>query len=254
MPGPRVIEFFSDGAALFMQFPQGQGITEPTVQKAQFYVTTPEETQATRPILSLPAIRYMPVERRQAPQDLGPLLSVEVDGDLIYYGWPEEYDIQSYDRNGQLLRRIRRSWEPTPILKQHIETYVRMMTERDWEMGGPPPEEYVARLRRMLDQMIYPESFPAFDRLMLDRVGNVWARTTEEADLARYVPTSSWPVPSVPATWDVFDTTGVWLGSLELPARLHVSEIGDEYVAGVWLNELGVEFVHVYALRKPPSP
>ncbi len=58
------------------------------------------------------------------------------------------------------------------------------------------------------------------------------------------------PSPSRPRRWTVFSRDGVWLGEVEMPARFVVMDIGEDYVAGVMRDELDVEYVHVYALRK----
>jgi len=48
--------------------------------------------------------------------------------------------------------------------------------------------------------------------------------------------------------WSVFDPTGVWLGELSLPASLRVTDIGADYVLGVYRDEFGQESVRRYAL------
>ena len=42
----------------------------------------------------------------------------------------------------------------------------------------------------------------------------------------------------------------MWLGPILLPARFWMREIGDEYVAGVWKDELDVEYVRIYHLSR----
>ena len=91
----------------------------------------------------------------------------------------------------------------------------------------------------MRDGMVYPESHPAFGRIYVDLPGNLWVlRTSPDR------------VPADPEPWDVFDPEGVWLGAVALPARFTMREIGDDYVAGVWRDELDVEYVRVYRLLK----
>ena len=48
--------------------------------------------------------------------------------------------------------------------------------------------------------------------------------------------------------WCVFDSTGVWSGSVTLPEGLAIFEIGTDYVLGKMEDELGVERVMAYAL------
>jgi hypothetical protein len=48
----------------------------------------------------------------------------------------------------------------------------------------------------------------------------------------------------------VFDARGAWLGVVTTPARFGVSEIGDDYMAGVWRDADDIEHARVYELRK----
>ena len=91
--------------------------------------------------------------------------------------------------------------------------------------------------------MVYPDHHPAFRRIYPDPSGHVWVE----------LPNPEHPAPGsgVPTTWDVFDPSGAWLGSVEFPARFFVFEIGEGYVAGVWKDEMDVERVRVYELVKP---
>jgi hypothetical protein len=84
----------------------------------------------------------------------------------------------------------------------------------------------------------YPETLPAFEALLVDRDGNLWvAEATAMFDEPRH--------------WSVFDRDGVWLGNVTTPARLHVREIGADYVLGNGSDDLEVERVLLYALVKP---
>jgi hypothetical protein len=51
-------------------------------------------------------------------------------------------------------------------------------------------------------------------------------------------------------TWSVFDSGGLWLGEIHLPAEMSVRAIGSDVVAVVVRDELRVEYVHVYSLLK----
>ncbi len=92
--------------------------------------------------------------------------------------------------------------------------------------------------RRLFLDWTYPTFKPALDDLQVDSEGNVWA--------------SSYRVdPARPAEWSVFDPSGRWLGQVETPPGLEIAEIGSDYIVGVWMDDLGVEFVRLYSLHKP---
>ena len=52
-------------------------------------------------------------------------------------------------------------------------------------------------------------------------------------------------------TWDVFDPTGRWLGPVRMPTGLRITDIGSDYVLGVWRDADDVEHVRMYELVKP---
>jgi hypothetical protein len=41
------------------------------------------------------------------------------------------------------------------------------------------------------------------------------------------------------------------VGSLALPSRLRILEIGEDYLLGRHADELGVEYLHLYELTRP---
>jgi hypothetical protein len=54
-----------------------------------------------------------------------------------------------------------------------------------------------------------------------------------------------------PAPYYVFSPTGAWLGELTLPPhRVACHQIGNDFVLGVWVDELDVQYVRMYALEK----
>ena len=50
--------------------------------------------------------------------------------------------------------------------------------------------------------------------------------------------------------YDVFDSTGAWLGAVDLPPGHEPLEIGSDYLIAAYRDDLYVEFVAVYALRR----
>jgi hypothetical protein len=86
--------------------------------------------------------------------------------------------------------------------------------------------------------MEFPETKPAYGRLVVDSEGNIWVAGYTH----RYID---------PGAWDIFDREGVYLGSVETPEFGRVFEIGPDHVIGVWADELDMEQVKVYGLIKP---
>ena len=89
-------------------------------------------------------------------------------------------------------------------------------------------------LKRARDWMVFPEAFPAFSSLLSDDRGRVWAEIYPllHADERR---------------WLVFEA-GRAVGEVRVPAAFRVMAVGEDHLAGVWTDDLGVEFVRIYRL------
>jgi hypothetical protein len=91
---------------------------------------------------------------------------------------------------------------------------------------------------RQAEMLAFPDSLPAQARVTVDSEGNIWEQ--------RY----NMPGDSLD-TFAIFDVTGVWLGNLAMPPRFRFTDIGADYVAGIWRDEFDVEYVRLYRLVKP---
>jgi hypothetical protein len=50
--------------------------------------------------------------------------------------------------------------------------------------------------------------------------------------------------------WDVFDPNGRWITTVTFPKDVQSHDIGEDYILGVWEDELDVEYVRMYALDR----
>ncbi len=102
---------------------------------------------------------------------------------------------------------------------------------------GPNPRPYI---RDLVDRLPVPTEKPAYQRMLLDAEGNVWAG--EFLGLARRYE---------PQDWYVWDSSGVWLGIVETPARFELMRVGVDEVLGVRRDLNDVEHPQVLRLVKP---
>jgi hypothetical protein len=72
---------------------------------------------------------------------------------------------------------------------------------------------------------------------VVDSHGNVWIAEYPEHDGDR-------------SLWDVFDREGRWLGKVETPYGGYIYQIGDDFLLGVWVDELDVEQVRLYGIER----
>ena len=57
-------------------------------------------------------------------------------------------------------------------------------------------------------------------------------------------------VPHQPVTWSVYSSRGEWIAVITLPARFIPHAVSDSVVAGVALDEDGLESVQVWRINK----
>jgi hypothetical protein len=154
----------------------------------------------------------------------------------LFWARGDSFAIREYNREGNLLRIIRKTHTPTPVTeslkKEFVGSYLRVL-ERD----GFPEE----RRNQIADEFYAAESnqaVPPFRSMLLDRSGNLWVGNYS-------------PDPYAPSRyWEVFGTEGSWLGTVETPPGVVLYEIGDDYLLGRSKDEYGVEYVVLYSLRK----
>jgi hypothetical protein len=122
--------------------------------------------------------------------------------------------------------------------------------KRDFEeavVAGDPGRE--AELRSQVEGS-FSRIVPAFLTFQVSQDGYVW---TQEYQIERsmLLLRAVFPPRIEPVRWTVFDPDGTQLGDVEIPVGFSISEIGDDYILGVFRDDLGVEQVRMYSLVKP---
>lgn len=161
--------------------------------------------------------------------------SADLHDGALYIGHGREYEIEVYRPDGALSRLIRRETDAQPATEA-IPRLLEWAEEEVAETGAPP--EALVEFRREVESEPHAQTLPFYSDLVVDELGGVWVE--------RYRP--RWA--EGPHEWDVFDSEGGWLGTLQLRAGLEVHEIGRDYVLGVWQDEFDVEHVQLYALAR----
>ena len=175
------------------------------------------------------------VSMRSLP--FGKHTTVVVHGARVFVGTADTYSISEFDASGVLRTVIRRPYQPIPVSPGMIETYKRRERDNMATQGNLPPN-FRAMLEAMIDEMPYPDVHPPYQDFIVDHGGNVWVLDPmAEFDGA--------------PTYQVFDSAGIWLGTVTAPEQLRPSDIGSDYVLGVWLDGDLVEHVRLFPLLKP---
>ena len=166
--------------------------------------------------------------------DITPVAAMGRDGFYVALGENHGPEIRQYGTAG--LSRLIRLAEPSAGAPSTAD--IRALIEFDNAPYAMPDttRERISqdRLRRSLE-LPRPEIKPVFSRLLIDDAGWLWA------ELYRFE-------VEAPVRWLVFDPQGEGVGSVDMPPDLHLWQIGQDFVLGVWMDEHRVEYVRRHAL------
>lgn len=163
----------------------------------------------------------------------------DVHGRRAYVGVSDRYEVRVYTPDAGLQRVIRRVGDPVPVTEADVDRYVE---DRALDALDPGEREDPAAMRQLKEAFRdrhRAETFPAFDAVLADDVGNLWVREHDR------------PGAEGPRRWSVFDADGRLLGTVETPRGLKVFQIGRDFVLGRARDELDIELVRLYTLTKP---
>lgn len=151
---------------------------------------------------------------------------VEIVSDGLVAALPDRFELRVLDADAGLTRIVRYGETLLPVTGARID---------EWVNQAPP--ERRADQRAWIADVPMPEHIPTVQALLVDREENAWIRQYSD-------------VADMPSRWTVIDADGEWLGTVEMPPRFRPLEIGADYVLGHWTDELDVEHVRRFELRK----
>lgn len=137
-------------------------------------------------------------------------------------------EISEYGLDGDLRRIFRLAGPGRPVTEEIVEGALDLATS-----DGRSRELW----ERIFSQIPIPDTLPWFNSLQVDEEGWLWAEVYE------------WK-PAQPVEWILFDPAGRARGSIKTPPGLEVHRIGEDFVLGVWKDDLDVEYVKRYRLRR----
>ena len=151
------------------------------------------------------------------------------------------WNIQVFDSNGRLDRLIRRDWTPEAVTESDVDE--RLARQRKWGEDRTTSEDRrKAHLRLLEKGARLSETKPALSDCFVDREGNLW--------------TLDWAMPErgyPERQYNVFDSKGVGLGPVTVPAGMRLTDVGEDYVLGTVSDDLGILRVYARRLIKPPD-
>jgi hypothetical protein len=154
-----------------------------------------------------------------------------VNGNRVYVASNDEYEVRVHTLDGRLESILRKQHVPLEVTDADVAVL------REEQLGGDASEQMRALLTVVFNSSPVPATMPAYDAILVDITGNLWVEEYKR------------PADRV-SSWTVFNAEAEMLGTLSLPDRFALSEVGDDYVLGVWRDELGIEHVRMYELVK----
>ena len=137
------------------------------------------------------------------------------------------FEILEYSSNGRLRRIIRRAMD-LRLTEAEKALY------REGELSGREGHAREAAEIR-LRTAIFPATIPAFQRLLVDPSGRIWAQDQLRAN-------------HVPLQWTVFDPGGKMLGVVKVPVGFRIFEVGTDHILGRFRDATGQAHIQLYGL------
>jgi hypothetical protein len=151
-------------------------------------------------------------------------------GDRLVIGSGNGYQVEELDEEGRHLRILRIPGREREVGSEEMESFIQTRLE------GVPPEDR-PRVRQSILGMPHPPTVPPYGSILADDDGDLWI--------------SEWaPYPRIPGRWDVFDGRGGWLGEVRTPSGFVPNVVGSDWILGVEMDDMDVEYVVVYPLLK----
>jgi hypothetical protein len=155
-----------------------------------------------------------------------------VGGDRFYFGSGDTWEIREYSPDGVLRKLIRWDKPLRPVESEDLSRFIEAQVE---DAEDPTQAQ---ELRQQYADMPSPDFMPAFAGLSVDAMGYLWVE--------RY----RGPGEDEPE-FDIFDTQGRLVGYAALPEDADVLEIGENHILALYRDELGIEFVRMFAFHQP---
>ena len=162
-------------------------------------------------------------------------------GNGIWYGVNNTYELGYYDNTGQLVRKLKKSFEPLPVSDADQDIMLDMIKRLMSQQAGAPPEA----IEQFLSIVEFDDQFPAYYQLFSGPQSSLWVQHIQiPSELSEEEKENFNPMVNIGSpTWDVFDTEGRFLGKIEMPARFQPMRFTTDRIYGVWRDDLDVQYV-----------
>ena len=162
--------------------------------------------------------------------------------DVVAVGDGYGAQVRLLDPRGTLVGMTRWGHPTAPLTDEEFRDFERRVRDLF-------PEERLPVFLRALTEAPEPRKLPTYAGMLWDELGNLWIRQYDWMSDSNWIG-RSYLSSTGPGDWWVFDNGGKWLGTVEVPDSLDLTQVGLDYVLGVQRDGLDVERVRVHALTR----
>jgi hypothetical protein len=224
---PRPFDVYPDGAVLG-QIPavrnaaslqEGELLVDP-IRLARF------TSDGVTPVVEVQGGgQWFYTERNVVPLPFTVNAAFDLVGEELHFAVGSSFRVRVY-HGGRVVRMYGIERPPQPVTQRDVDAYRTLVVEAY-------PEERHEVMLSAFDHPATPEVLPAYVRLVAAEDGTVWVARFSSED-----------------PWDVYGVAGDLLGGVRVPEDFIPMSIRGDRVAGVWLDELGIEYVQVYEVLR----
>ena len=161
-------------------------------------------------------------------------------GDGVVFGVNDTYRLGVYGGDGALERVIVKPSEPRPVTEGDQQIMIDAFVGLWKSIGLSGSQLDAAR-----EAIGFADFYPAYALVRAGPAGSIWVQHLQTPDeltpeeLAAFDPQSGFGS----STWDVFDPSGRFLGSLDMPDRFQPLRFQGDRIYGIWRDDLDVQYV-----------
>ena len=177
-----------------------------------------------------------------------PLWDLAPDG-RIYTAMNDRFQILVNDPDGVLTRIIRREVARKPVEEADRSAILQGMREQYEQLNVPPQA-----VEQIMQGIGFADFYPAFGQMFIGPGENLWVQRIRSAsDMAEGAEEEVEFNPQAIGSpeWEIFDQEGKYLGVVTLPDRFTPLNSQGDFLYGIWLDEVDVQYVMRVHVNRP---
>jgi hypothetical protein len=167
----------------------------------------------------------------------GPTTHATTSGNLLVVGTSEKAELRVYSPDGNLASLIRWPDRDRTLSQERINSFIEFALSTVEESVRP-------QTRDLLSAIPMSEEVPAYGALLASEEETIWVGPHQGPEVTNF------DMPPAAGRWLLFRSDGILVATVEAPEGFEPLSIRGDQVFGVFVNEMGVESVRVYGIKK----